>query len=369
MSPKAILAIFFIVFSLGILAVVVLPFLAGQGPASPRPAAPEEPSPEIPAEGFFRSDDGGTTWQSRSWIEGQGGSIASFRVNQLLRDPRDSETLYLATDGNGLWVTHSRGDLWAQVVDESAILDPRANVLAVAINPDRPAEWYVAVFQKNRGRVLKTADGGKTWREIYFTPLERFGVFDLHYDRGRGAVIIATGQGDLLETTNQGRTWRRVRLFADGLVRVLVNPLSPAVRFVATSRGSLFRTEDGGSTWSDLTPAFESFSGSKKNQRWVIDQSGTLYLGSDHGVLRSRDNGTTFVEPPLIIPPETLPVLAMAVDPRDRRHLVVSASNQLYATRDDGVSWGILPSPGVQKVTHLAFDWDEPQVRYSIVRP
>lgn len=369
MSIKTTLIVFAIIFSLGILLIVILPFILGQGPASTYSEQRDDKSPVTADQGVFRSEDGGKTWEQKSWIEGQSGSISAFRINQLFADPADAAALYLLTDGNGLWISKSRGDLWSQVIDEAKILDSRANVLAMAVNPENRREWYVAVFQKNRGRLLVTGDEGRTFREIYSTPLERFGVFDVYYDRGRRTVSIVTGQGGLLETDNGGKTWRIVRWFADGLIRLMVNPVNPGRRLAATPKGKIFRTLDYGQSWTDVTRALDAFSGAGSDQHWFIAESGVLYLGSKYGALRSFDNGSTFSPLELIIPPEALPVLAVASSPGDSSRILVSADNQLYSSSDGGRTWAILTPPSIKRVTNLLFDREKTEIVYAVAQP
>ncbi len=370
MSTKTTIIISVAAFALFVFLIVVLPLLLGVRPAPSKPAAEEKPAEVIPDQGVFRSDDGGRTWQAKFRTKDEVTTIAAFKVNWLIADPLDAARLYLATDGNGLWVSTNRGEHWEPVVDQAGILEPEANVLALAVNPANTQAWYAAVFQKNRGRVLRTFDGGKTWREIYFTPLERFGVFDLHYDPASGILTIVTGQGGVLESEDKGDTWRVVRWFADGLVRLMVSPVNPGVRFVTTPGGSIFRTENRGETWVDATPALREFSGSTQNQRWLMDRRGVIYLGSNRGLLASYDSAATFEAPPLIIPPEALPVLAIAVDFQDSSRLIVAAGNQLYHSSDRGETWAILPSPtATKRISNLLIDREKPKTIYAVVQP
>lgn len=365
MSTRTTIIIFGVLFAIGVTAIVILPFVLGGGPEEPDEVTPGE----AVRRGVFRSDDGGRTWEAKVFIEGSADSIAGFQVNRLIQDPVDPATLYLLTDGNGLWVSRSRGDLWAPVNDQSGVLDLQSNVLAMAVNPAKRTEWFVAVYQAKRGRVLATDDDGRTFREIYFTPVERFGVFDIHYDAGRGAVIIATGQGGLLESTDRGRAWRVVRFFADGLVRLVISPASPSLWFAVGSGGNLYRSEDRGVSWADVSDGFEEFSGAESDQSWVSDARGVLYLGSRHGLLASADRGETFTRLPLIVPPDALPILAVAPDPRSPSHLAVSAQNQIYATEDGGERWMILTAPGEGRITRLLIDAERANTLYAVVQP
>lgn len=358
---------FLIVFFIGIFIIVVLPFFLAEVPLAP--AATEDRKPLAAAQGVFRSDDGGRTWVPKVAIGAGRRTLERVRVNKLLVDPRDANTLYLATNGSGLYLSFDRGESWGLVRDESGLLDPRANVLALEVNPGNPEEWYLAVFQQNRGSLLRTADAGKSFTEVYSIAVERFGIFDLEIFRGSGAVGIITGQGGYLETFDQGRTWRVVRWFRDGLLDFVVDPTNPALRYVASSRGSIFKTADSGRSWLDITPNLRSFSGSTSNQRLLTDQLGTLYLGSNYGLLRSRDGGNSFEPLPLIIPPEALPILAVAVDPRDQSHLLVSAGPQVYETFNGGETWSLVAVPGRGRITKLIFDHQNSKTIYAVVQP
>lgn len=367
MSTRATIILFVFLFSAGLVLLIVLPLLLSREPGA-KPAAGGDKKEVREELGLFRSDDGGKSWQQKSWVEGQASSVAGFKINQLIADPVKPERLFLATEADGLWVSENRGDLWSQVRDQAGVLKPEANVLDVAVNPDNSREWYAAVFQQNRGRLFATGDGGRSFREIYFTPVERYGVFDVHYDRSRKAVAVVTGQGGLLETEDAGKTWRVVRWFSDGLIRLLVSPVSESIRFVVSPRGSIFRTLDRGKSWEDATPALRQFLGATAKQRWLMDSFGALYVGSDYGLLRSRTNSSSFEALPLIIPPDALPVLAVAVAPQDARYILVSAGSEIYRSRDGGESWEILPLPGSGSISHLLIDREKSDVIYAVVR-
>jgi photosystem II stability/assembly factor-like uncharacterized protein len=237
------------------------------------------------------------------------------------------------------------------------------------VNPANNQEWFTAVFQGNRGRLLRTSDGGESFREVYFTPLERYGIFDVSYEKSRDAILMVTGQGGFLETRDQGATWRVVRWFADGIIRILVDPTNPSVIYVVSSRGSIFRTEDRGTSFADVTNDLRNYSGSTVHQHWSMDSNGGIYLGSNYGLIRSRDRSRTYQAPPILIPPDALPVLALAIDPKNTNHIAVSALNQLYASHDDGDTWAILSPLSTKRITELLFDPKDSNIIYAVVQP
>lgn len=367
---KTTLIIFLVAFLFGIGLIVVLPLLLGGMPDAPGEVKEESKGPSLPVadQGVFRSDDGGKTWQSKAAIGAGRKTTAKFKINGIIIDPRDSNTLYLATGANGLYVSFDRAESWGKVQDQKGLVAPTANVLAFDVSPADNQQWLAAVFQQNRGRLLKSVDGGQTFKSIYLVPLERYGVFDIQvYDSQ--VIDIVTGQGGYLSTADGGRTWKVVRWFLDGLIKLEIDPTNVARRFVVSSRGNIFKTSDGGINWVDITPNFQSFRGATANQRLVLDSSGTIYLGSKYGLLRSGDQGASFQPVPIIIPPEALPILAIAVDPKNSSHLFVSAGSQIYETNDRGESWSILPSAGEGRVTHLIFDPRNSETVYAVVQP
>lgn len=338
-----------------VLAIVILPFFLGV--TFSRPASGGQPENQ----GLFISDDGGATWQARNNIKNSGSKLSGLTITDFASDPQNSSRLYIGTENSGIWKSTDRGQNWEKVVDRAGVLDSRAQVLRLNISKANPRLWFLAVYQKNRGAVLKSEDGGETFREVYFVPVERFGVFDLSYNDATGAVIIVNGQGGLLESRDKGRSWRVLKWFSDGLTGLVVEPRVSATFYVLTSRGKIFKTIDGGTNFIDLSPNFASFDRSYKNQNLAIDPlSGTLYLGSDYGLLRSYDGGLSWSRVPVIIPPEVLPVLAIAIHPNYSRIFFVSAQSQLYKTLDGGVNWSIVPSPATRRVTKIVIDQSNP---------
>ena len=57
----------------------------------------------------------------------------------------------------------------------------------------------------------------------------------------------------------------------------------------------------------------------------------------------------------LIVPPDSLPVRAVAAHPAEPSRIIASATNQLYHSDDDGATWSILASPPGAVITGLLF--------------
>jgi photosystem II stability/assembly factor-like uncharacterized protein len=103
--------------------------------------------------GVFRSTDGGVTWSSLN--EG----LTSPYSNRIALDPVTPTTLYVST-GSGVFKSTNSGSTWVSLLGNTS-------TGSIAVDPTNPATIYVgsSYLQNNYNRVLKSADGGATWKE------------------------------------------------------------------------------------------------------------------------------------------------------------------------------------------------------------
>lgn len=361
---KGVLIIVGVITAIGIVLVVILPFMIGYS---------SEPTPSVDKStkahddiGIFKSINRGVNWEKKSESE-EKIPLNSYSILDLVLHPKDSKIIFVGTKGGGLWKTENGGGSWKKIKDKNSVLEENAWVHKIVFSVLNPEEIYLAVFQKNRGRILRSNDGGESFSEVYFTPLEKFGVFDIFVDEN-GTVFMVTGQGGFFTSHDHGKTWKIVRWFKDGLIKLVSNQNSSSVMFVLSPKGNIFKTSDKGKSWIDITPSLAEFDGAKKNQYLHIDAAtSNLFLASNYGLLKSINGGVSWNSVQVIIPPEALPVLAVVTDPTDAGILFVSASSQLYKSNDGGTSWSVSDSPFGKKFTMLKIDSKNTEVMYAVV--
>ncbi len=209
-------------------------------------------------------------------------------------------------------------------------------------------------------QLLWTADGGATWKDL--TPPAAGGSALLSadfLDAGHGWLAIQSssdGGLSVLATTDGGASWQSapLPLSADLVGRVSLDFIDAqngwaAVQFPSSSifsQGTLFRTSDGGQTWTQLSlPIGDPVRFVDAQHGWVAGGAGgnELYATQDGGstwhllsVVSSDEDvpGQVYYGlPEFSSPSEGL--LPVTISDPAQPHL------ELYATHDGGQTWGL----------------------------
>jgi photosystem II stability/assembly factor-like uncharacterized protein len=295
--------------------------------------------------GILRSDNGSASWTVAPDIFKSEIETINFASNGMV---------YAGTRRDGLWSFMPGSNKWIQTV--TAGLGSGARVFDVTAEDAAPATpeasdggrgtVLAAVFSGNQGRILRL--DGRTERELYFTPLSKYALFGLAQDpRDYRVLRIISTDGGFYESVDSGTSWKSVYRFNEGLVKLIADPADSGRFWTITSRGNIYGTNDAGRTWQDRSAGLAKFDRASDIQSAIFDRrAGALYLGTGYGLLRSYDGGASWLAVPLTIPPEVLPVTAVAVDPKNSKTIYAAAKNQLYVSYDNGESWhgSVLPT-------------------------
>ncbi|MCX4814244.1 1,4-beta-glucanase [Streptomyces sp. NBC_01239] len=283
----------------------------------------------------LRSEDRGATWTRTDLTVKLGGNEDGRGAGErLLVDPRDSDTLWLGTRHDGLLKSSDRGVTWAAASGFPATAGDSGQgvTFLVAVGRAVYAGWGDGDGSAGAVNLYRTTDG-TTWtpvpaqptgaaakvpiraaydarsRELYVTYADAPGpngqatgsVHKLAVVRGTWSEVTPVKPGG---TTSDGSA----DTFGYGGVAVDARRAGTVVvstnnRWAAVD--TLYRTTDGGRTWTSLKDAA------------VFDVSETPFLkwGGDE-------------------PKFGWWIQAVAVDPYDSKHLVHGTGATLYGTRD-----------------------------------
>jgi photosystem II stability/assembly factor-like uncharacterized protein len=207
------------------------------------------------------------------------------------------------------------------------------------------ADWYPTGLSERVSRIVPVDNG-----TVYAVRSE--------YDATAGDNV-----GKLWRSDDHGKTWREISLPEDAY-DAWVDPTDPSIIYAGTSN-SLHKSTDGGEIWSPLT-----ITGFKEAERKLFvarvsvsraDHQllyGVALLGTDSGVIRSRDGGLTWelamLEPPMTLSCRswTIFVLPHSIDP-DRAARVSGCSvagndiANVSESIDQGTTWELHGTPSL----------------------
>ncbi len=230
----------------------------------------------------FTSIDGGQHWAERS----SGLPIAS-PINVLSFDST-GEKLYAASEV-GLFVTTDAALHWT-AVNKAAAGEPYAYT-ALAFDVKEPHTIYAGTALHG---VLTSKDDGNTWTSTNTGLPPGVTINALTFDTDNQQLWAATASG-VYRSDDRAVSWQA---FNTGLpASILVYSVQPdtivqggikGLIFAGTNHGFFF-SQDAGAHW---TTGQESLFGTNVRAIYVdFNKPGTLFVGTDVGVLRSDNSG------------------------------------------------------------------------------
>jgi photosystem II stability/assembly factor-like uncharacterized protein len=133
-------------------------------------------------------------------------------------------------------------------------LGPSAGTV-FALEPN-PFDGRVLLAGSYFGGLYRSADYGITWRHLPSPFASRLVLTLAHAPSRSGTVYVGTFQDGLYRTLDGGTTWepRNSGLPEPNIQAIAVHPLYPDLLLAATAGSGVFRSDDGGGSWRSVLP-------------------------------------------------------------------------------------------------------------------
>lgn len=192
-----------------------------------------------------------------------------------------------ANGGNlGVLKSEDQGKSWKKIasgasgpVDFHAMTVSRANLNILY-------GWY-------RNSLQRSIDGGETWKILDANGLAN--VISLATDSKEENKIYAGTMNGLFMSNNRGGSWSPSGLQNDAVIALVVHPQEPQEILAFLEKRGLMRSNDGGTTWSEMNADFGgdlvlhlAQSTANPQRLYAATQQNALYKSADTGTTWQR---------------------------------------------------------------------------------
>ena len=208
-----------------------------------------------------------------------GPGFVTGRIADIEIDPKDPNTWYVATAFGGLWKTVNRGLSFEPIFDEG----PSFTLCCVVIDPRNSNVIWLGTGENHSQRsahfgdgVYKSTDAGKTWKRVGLETSEHIGkiVIDprnsnVVYVAAQGPLFSAGGERGLYKTTDGGSTWSPILTISEntGITDLVLDPKNPDVIYASSYQrrrhvgqaigggreAGIHKSTNAGRTWTKVT--------------------------------------------------------------------------------------------------------------------
>jgi photosystem II stability/assembly factor-like uncharacterized protein len=316
--------------------------------------------------GVYRSTNSGGTWTRTSaglTSDPQGDEYGVPQFGTVVTAPDQAGHQVLFVGGfDGLFRSDDLGATWHEQQTLTEYLT------GLAVSPDYAHDHTVVVNSYVKGAYL-TTDGGSTWRWAdngigaplsegnKFAPVRRLFGVAFSPDYANDGTIFSATWDRIIKTTNRGESWTQIAVpLAPGEIsatRLFVIAVSPSFHsdhtvYVGTSKGAIFRTTNGGASWTLLSELGSRVRNVVISPAFPADP--VVYVSTVSGIFRSNDRGLTWTKSG---PSGTTPQLAMSPQYTSDGTVLAGTVSGLWVTRNSGQSWSVLAAAPLRATSRV----------------
>ena len=350
--------------------------------------------------GIWKSTNGGTTY--KPVFDKQ----AVQSIGAVTIDPKNPKTIWVGTGetwtrnsvsvGDGVYKSTDAGENWTNLG-----LKDSERIAKILVDPTDSNNVYVCATGKlwsdsdERG-VYKTTDGGRTWAKILKGANASTGCSMISMDksnpktlyagmwdfRRQGWTFRSGGDGEtaasgsgLFKSTDGGQTWTELdEKSAKGLpakpwgrIAVAVAPSKPNVVYAFVEavppKNALYRSDDGGQTWAMLDRSqmmiwrpfyFANLIVDPKDENKVYKAGGSLIVSNDGGKSFSNIAGGAHGD-----------FHDVWIDPSNTSHVITGDDGGLWYSYDGANKWWKAENLPVSQFYHVSVDMEMPYRVYG----
>ena len=276
-------------------------------------------------DGIYRSRDGGHNWERIS----PENHAEIKNIESIAIDPQNADVIYAGT-WHLPWKTDDGGKNWHSI--KKGVIDD-SDVFTIAIDQAQPANLFISACSG----IYRSESAGELFRKIQGIPYSARRTRMLKMDPVDHNVVYAGTTEGLWKTADSGATWKHMTGSNIVINDVLVDPRQPSRVLLATDRGGVLASDDGGSSFTASNRGFTH----RQTAALLVDRNdGSLIYA---GLLSDKEFGGVFVSHDA---GQSWKQMSEGLDGRDVFLLRQASDNSIIAGTDHGI-FQLMPGASV----------------------
>ena len=213
-----------------------------------------------------------------------GPAFMTGRISDIAKDHTNESTWYVATASSNVWKTTNNGTTWQPIFDNYGSYSTGC----ITIDPNNSNVIWLGTGENQSQRsvgwgdgVYKSVDGGKSWKNMGLKSSEHIGRIVI--DPRNSNVILVAAQGPLwkpggdrgiFRSEDGGNTWTKTLEISEntGGSEIVMDPQNPNVLYASTyqrrrhvgilvaggKESRIYKSTDNGKTWKKLSKGLPS---------------------------------------------------------------------------------------------------------------
>jgi photosystem II stability/assembly factor-like uncharacterized protein len=209
--------------------------------------------------GIYHSTDAGRSWKLLDT------PLSGYSVWNIAVDPQNPETVYAGTGTPtpaALFRSENRGQSWQRLPVRVAETCPNVGIprfTGLAIDPHDHSSLWAGIEVDG---VRRSSDGGQTWSSVNGT-INNPDVHSVAVIPGPPKTVIVVVNNGTFTSVDNGETWEDLPLPVEpnsAIWALGTHPADPQLVFAGSRYGYLYRSDDGGDSWSKEWREFSEIS-------------------------------------------------------------------------------------------------------------
>jgi len=339
--------------------------------------------------GVWKTTDAGTSWENIS-----DGFFNTAGIGDIVVAPSDPNVIYVGTGespvrgvktshGDGIYKSTDAGETWSHIG-----LEATRHVGAMWVHPENPDVIYVGAqgnpWGPNQERgMYRSTDGGESWEKIFYVS-EDAGIVDLSVSTENPRFMMATswdfsrrpwvvksgGPGSgVWKTMDGGETWSEITAGLPelmGKIGVSISPADPNVVYLAIEavpgEGGVYRSDDGGESFRHVSDDAATYARAWYYMHIIADpQDPDEVWVMNSGAMKSIDGGQSFTR----FPDSHVDHHDLWINPEDTDVMINGNDGGASVTFNGGLTWSTLMNQPTAQMYRVMTDNLFPYKVYS----